>query len=460
MARGSSFLPYCQLQSKFPSSFINPLSPVIYPCRPKNGNIERVSKKETTQPVKKRQRRIFDQSDKMKDVLYEIRGPVAAEAERMELDGHRILKLNTGNPAIFGFEAPDVIMRDMIAALPTSQGYSTSKGIISARRAIVTRYEVIPNFPLFDVEDVYLGNGVSELITMTTQALLNDGDEVLIPAPDYPLWTAATSLAGGKPVHYRCDEENNWFPDIEDIKSKVTEKTKAIVVINPNNPTGVVYSREILQQIVDVARENDLLILSDEIYDRILYDGAVHTSIATLAPDLLCITYNGLSKAYRVAGYRAGWMVLTGPKQYARGFIEGLDLLAGTRLCPNVPAQHAIQVALGGRQSIYDLTCESGRLHKQRDVAYEGLNAIPGISCVKPQGALYAFPKIDPNVHEIHDDTQFMLDLLRAEKILMVQGTGFNWPTPDHFRVVFLPWRSELEDAIQRLGNFMASYKQ
>lgn len=460
MARGSSFLLYCQLQSKFASSFINPLSPVIYPCRPKNGNIERVSKKETTQPVKKRQRRIFDQSDKMKDVLYEIRGPVAAEAERMELDGHRILKLNTGNPAIFGFEAPDVIMRDMIAALPTSQGYSTSKGIISARRAIVTRYEVIPNFPLFDVEDVYLGNGVSELITMTTQALLNDGDEVLIPAPDYPLWTAATSLAGGKPVHYLCDEENNWFPDIEDIKSKVTEKTKAIVVINPNNPTGVVYSREILQQIVDVARENDLLILADEIYDRILYDGAVHTSIATLAPDLLCITYNGLSKAYRVAGYRAGWMVLTGPKQYARGFIEGLDLLAGTRLCPNVPAQHAIQVALGGRQSIYDLTCESGRLHKQRDVAYEGLNAIPGISCVKPQGALYAFPKIDPNVHEIHDDTQFMLDLLRAEKILMVQGTGFNWPTPDHFRVVFLPWRSELEDAIQRLGNFMASYKQ
>lgn len=420
-----------------------------------------MSKKETTPSVKaKRQRRIFDQSDKMKDVLYEIRGPVAAEAERMELDGHRILKLNTGNPAIFGFEAPDVIMRDMIASLPTSQGYSSSKGIISARRAIVTRYEVIPNFPLFDVEDVYLGNGVSELITMTTQALLNDGDEVLIPAPDYPLWTAATSLAGGKPVHYLCDEENNWFPDIEDIKSKITEKTKAIVVINPNNPTGVVYSREILQQIVDIAREHDLLILSDEIYDRILYDGAVHTSIATLAPDLLCITYNGLSKAYRVAGYRAGWMVLTGPKQYARGFIEGLDLLAGTRLCPNVPAQHAIQVALGGRQSIYDFTCESGRLHKQRDVAYEGLNAIPGISCVKPQGALYAFPKIDPNVHEIHDDTQFMLDLLRAEKILMVQGTGFNWPKPDHFRVVFLPWKSELEDAIQRLGNFMASYKQ
>ncbi|WP_442873758.1 pyridoxal phosphate-dependent aminotransferase [Corynebacterium sp. SCR221107] len=396
----------------------------------------------------------------MKDVLYEIRGPVAAEAERLELDGHRILKLNTGNPAIFGFEAPDVIMRDMIAALPYSQGYSTSKGIIPARRAIVTRYEVIPGFPQFDVDDVYIGNGVSELITMTMQALLNDGDEVLIPAPDYPLWTAATSLAGGKPVHYLCDEDNQWFPDIEDIKSKVTPKTKAIVVINPNNPTGAVYSKEILQQIVDIARENDLLILADEIYDRILYDGAVHTSIATLAPDLLCITYNGLSKAYRVCGYRAGWMVLTGPKQYAKGFIEGLDLLSGTRLCPNVPGQHAIQVALGGRQSIYDLTAESGRLHKQRDAAWEGLNAIPGVSCVKPMGALYAFPKLDLNYYDIHDDTQLMLDLLRSEKILLVQGTGFNWPKPDHFRVVFLPYASELKEAIERMGNFLASYKQ
>lgn len=422
-----------------------------------------MSKKESTPTQtapKRRQRRIFDQSEKMKDVLYEIRGPVAAEAERLELDGHRILKLNTGNPAIFGFEAPDVIMRDMIAALPYSQGYSTSKGIIPARRAIVTRYEVIPGFPQFDVDDVYIGNGVSELITMTMQALLNDGDEVLIPAPDYPLWTAATSLAGGKPVHYLCDEDNQWFPDIEDIKSKVTPKTKAIVVINPNNPTGAVYSKEILQQIVDIARENDLLILADEIYDRILYDGAVHTSIATLAPDLLCITYNGLSKAYRVCGYRAGWMVLTGPKQYAKGFIEGLDLLSGTRLCPNVPGQHAIQVALGGRQSIYDLTAESGRLHKQRDVAWEGLNAIPGVSCVKPMGALYAFPKLDLNYYDIHDDTQLMLDLLRSEKILLVQGTGFNWPKPDHFRVVFLPYASELKEAIERMGNFLASYKQ
>ncbi|MBC3185806.1 pyridoxal phosphate-dependent aminotransferase [Corynebacterium sp. zg-331] len=415
---------------------------------------------DTPSPQRPRRRREFDQSEKMKNVLYEIRGPVAAEAERMELDGHRILKLNTGNPAIFGFDAPDVIMRDMIAALPTSQGYSTSKGIISARRAIVTRYELIDGFPSFDVNDVFLGNGVSELITMTTQALLNDGDEVLIPAPDYPLWTAATSLAGGTPVHYLCDEEDNWNPSLEDIRAKVTEKTKAIVVINPNNPTGAVYSREILQGIVDIAREHGLLILADEIYDRILYDDAQHVSIAGLAPDLLTITFNGLSKAYRVAGYRAGWMVLTGPKNHARGFIEGLELLAGTRLCPNVPAQHAIQVALGGRQSIYDLTGAHGRLLRQRNAAYEKLNAIPGVSCVKPMGALYAFPRLDPNVHEIHDDAQLMLDLLRREKILMVHGTGFNWPTPDHFRVVTLPWASELEDALERLGNFLSSYKQ
>lgn len=403
--------------------------------------------------------RIFDQSTKLKGVAYDIRGEVSAEAERMELDGHSILKLNTGNPAVFGFDAPDVIMRDMIAALPTSQGYSTSKGIIPARRAIVTRYE-LEDFPHFDVNDVYLGNGVSELITMVTQALLDDGDEVLIPAPDYPLWTAATSLAGGTPVHYLCDEEDDWNPSIEDIRAKVTEKTKAIVVINPNNPTGAVYSREVLENIVNVAREYNLLILADEIYDRILYDGAKHISIASLAPDLLTITFNGLSKAYRVAGYRAGWMVLTGPKSHARGFIEGLDLLAGTRLCPNVPAQHAIQVALGGRQSIYGLTGEGGRLLKQRNVAYEKLNEIPGVSVTKPMGALYCFPRLDPNVHEIHDDSKLMLDILRAEKILMVQGTGFNWPNPDHFRVVTLPWASQLENAIERLGNFLASYRQ
>lgn len=403
--------------------------------------------------------RIFDQSTKLQGVAYDIRGEVSTEAERMELDGHSILKLNTGNPAVFGFDAPDVIMRDMIAALPTSQGYSTSKGIIPARRAIVTRYE-LEDFPSFDVNDVYLGNGVSELISMVTQALLDDGDEVLIPAPDYPLWTAATSLAGGTPVHYLCDEEDDWNPSIEDIRAKVTEKTKAIVVINPNNPTGAVYSRETLQKIVEVAREYNLLILADEIYDRILYDGAKHISIASLAPDLLTITFNGLSKAYRVAGYRAGWMVLTGPKSHARGFIEGLDLLAGTRLCPNVPAQHAIQVALGGRQSIYELTGEGGRLLKQRNIAYEKLNEIPGVSVVKPMGALYCFPRLDPEVYDIHDDSKLMLDILRAEKILMVQGTGFNWPTPDHFRVVTLPWASQLENAIERLGNFLVSYRQ
>lgn len=403
--------------------------------------------------------RIFDQSDKIKNMAYAIRGPVADLAERMEADGHRILKLNTGNPATFGFDAPDVIMRDMISALPTAQGYSTSKGIVPARRAIVTRYE-LEDFPSFDIDDVFLGNGVSELITMTTQALLNDGDEVLIPAPDYPLWSAATSLAGGVPVHYLGNEDDDWNPDIEDLKSKITPKTKALVIINPNNPTGAVYSREVLQQLVDIAREHQLLLLSDEIYDRILYDDAKHISTASLAPDLVCITFNGLSKAYRVAGYRAGWMVITGPKRNAAGLIEGLEMLAGTRLCPNVPAQHAIQVALGGQQSIYQLTGQGGRLLKQRDIAYEKLSEIPGVSVVKPKGALYCFPKLDPNVHKIHDDAKLMLDILKQEKILMVQGTGFNWPHPDHFRVVTLPWASQLENAIERLGNFLASYRQ
>ena len=403
--------------------------------------------------------RILDQADKLRNVAYDIRGEVSAEAERMEMDGNRILRLDTGNPALFGFDAPDVIMRDMIAALPTAQGYSTSKGIVSARRAIYTRYE-LEDFPAFDINDVYLGNGVSELIMMTMQALLSDGDEVLIPAPDYPLWTAATSLSGGTPVHYICDEQDDWNPSIEDIESKITERTKAIVVINPNNPTGAVYSREVLENIAAVARKHSLLVLADEIYDRILYDGAKHISMASLVTDLLCITYNGLSKAYRVAGYRAGWMVLTGPKNHAAGFIEGLDLMAGTRLCPNVPAQHAIQVALGGKQSIYELTAETGRLHRQRDVAFEKLNEIPGVSVTKAQGALYAFPRLDPNVYEIHDDTKLMLDILRSEKILMVQGTGFNWPTTDHFRIVTLPWVSQLEEAIERLGNFLVSYKQ
>jgi alanine-synthesizing transaminase len=404
--------------------------------------------------------RSLDQSLKLQNVLYEIRGQALVEAVRLEADGYSVLKLNTGNPAIFGFEAPHQIVRDMIEAIPNAHGYSDSRGIMSARRAVVSRYEEIPDFPPFDVDDVYLGNGVSELITMTTQALLDEGDEVLIPAPDYPLWTAMTSLAGGTPVHYRCDESTGWQPDLDDIRAKVTPRTKAMVVINPNNPTGAVYTREVLQAIVDVAREHSLLLLADEIYDRILFDDAKHISLATLAPDLLCLTFNGLSKTYRVAGYRSGWMVVTGPKAHARGFLEGITLLASTRLCPNVPAQHAVQAALSGVQSIDALIAPQGRLHEQRDVAWHGLEAIPGVTCVKPQGALYAFPRLDPEVHEIHDDAKFVYDLLVAEHVLVVQGTGFNVSTPDHFRIVTLPEARVLADAVERIGNFLASYKQ
>ncbi len=404
--------------------------------------------------------RPLDQSRKLQNVLYEIRGEALVEADRLEAEGHTILKLNTGNPAVFGFEAPYQIVRDMIEAVPTAHGYSGSKGILSARRAIVSRYEQEPGFPTFTPDDVYLGNGVSELITMTMQALLDEGDEVLIPAPDYPLWTAMTSLGGGTPVHYVCDEENGWQPDIEDIRAKVTDRTKAIVVINPNNPTGAVYTRELLQQIVEVAREHSLLLLSDEIYDRILFDDAEHIPLATLAPDLLCLTFNGLSKTYRVAGYRSGWMVITGPKEHAAGFIEGITLLASTRLCPNVPAQHAVQAALSGVQSIDALIAPSGRLHEQRDAAWAGLEAIPGVSCVKPRGALYAFPRLDPEVHEIHDDQRLVKDLLVSEHILLVPGTGFNWPTPDHLRVVTLPEARVVSEAIERLGNFLSSYRQ
>lgn len=404
--------------------------------------------------------RTLDQSSKLKNVLYEIRGPVSARAAQLEQEGYRILKLNTGNPGVFNFEAPDVIMRDMIAALPHSQGYSESKGILSARRAVYTRYELEPDFPHLSVDDIFLGNGVSELITMVTQALVDNGDEILIPAPDYPLWTAATTLAGGNAVHYLCDEANDWNPDIADLESKITDRTKALVIINPNNPTGAVYSREVLEQMVELARKHSLLLLSDEIYDRILYDDARHISTASLAPDLLCLTFNGLSKTYRVAGYRAGWLAITGPQEHARGFIEGIELLAGTRLCPNVPAQHAIQVALGGYQSIDELIRPGGRLHTQRDIAFEMLNDMHGISCVKPKAALYAFPRLDPEVHEIHDDQQFAYDLLEHERILLTQGTGFNWPTPDHFRVVTLPAERTLTDALERLGNFLSSYRQ
>lgn len=407
-----------------------------------------------------RQQRTFNQSSKLRNVLYEIRGPVHDHAARLEAEGHRILKLNIGNPAPFGFDAPDVIMRDIIQALPHAQGYSDSKGILSARRAVVTRYELIEGFPRFDVDDVYLGNGVSELITLTLQALLDNGDQVLIPSPDYPLWTASTSLAGGTPVHYLCDETQGWQPDIADIESKITEHTKALVVINPNNPTGAVYGREVLIQMAELARKHQLLLLADEIYDKILYDDAQHISMATVAPDVLCLTFNGLSKAYRVAGYRSGWLTITGPKEYAASFIEGISLLANMRLCPNVPAQHAIQVALGGHQSIDDLVLPGGRLLEQRDVAWAKLNQIPGVSCVKPRGALYAFPRLDPEVHQIADDEQLVLDLLLQEKILVTQGTGFNWPAPDHLRLVTLPWSRDLAAAIERLGNFLSSYRQ
>lgn len=406
------------------------------------------------------QLRPLRQSSKLRDVLYEIRGPVAARAAALEAEGHRILKLNIGNPAPFGFEAPQTILRDMLAALPEAQGYSDSRGLFSARRAIVSRYQDVVGFPRFDVDAVFLGNGVSELIMMTLSALLDSGDEVLIPAPDYPLWTAATSLAGGTPVHYRCEEQDDWQPSIEDIRAKVTPRTKALVVINPNNPTGSVYSRHVLEQIADVAREHSLLLLSDEIYDRVLYDGAEHVSTAQVAPDLLVLTLNGLSKTYRVAGYRAGWLVITGPTAHAGGFLEGIELLASTRLCPNVPGQHAIQAAVSGHQSITELVAPGGRLAEQRELAWSMLNKMPGVSCVKPAGALYVFPRLDPEVHAIHDDVQLCLDLLEREHILVVHGTGFNWPDTDHLRLVTLPGEWDLRTALERMGNFLAGYRQ
>jgi alanine-synthesizing transaminase len=399
------------------------------------------------------------QSRKLADVCYDIRGPVLEEAKRLEDEGHRILKLNIGNPAPFGFEAPDEILVDIIAQLPLAQGYSDSKGIVSARRA-VTQYYRLKGVEGVGTEDVYLGNGVSELIVMAVQAMLDTGDEVLVPAPDYPLWTAATALAGGTPVHYLCDETQDWAPDLADLAAKITPRTKAIVVINPNNPTGAVYSEATLRGIVALAREHELVLMADEIYDKILYDDAVHISLASLAPDLLTLSFNGLSKAYRVAGFRSGWLAISGPKHHARSFIEGLNILANMRLCANVPAQHAIATALGGYQSINELILPGGRLLAQRNLAWEKLNTIPGVSCVKPAGALYVFPRLDPEVHEVHDDERFALDLVRSAKILIVQGTGFNWPHPDHFRIVTLPHVEELDVAIERIGNFLASYRQ
>jgi alanine-synthesizing transaminase len=401
----------------------------------------------------------FKQSDKLADVCYDIRGPVLERAKQLEAEGHSILKLNIGNPAPFGFEAPAELVQDVIRHLSASHGYGDSKGLPSARRAVVQAYQT-KGLVDIDVEDVYLGNGVSELIAMALNALLNQGDEVLIPAPDYPLWTAATALAGGKPVHYLCDEGAGWTPDLADLESKITDRTKAIVIINPNNPTGAVYPLEVVEAMVELARRHQLLVMSDEIYDKILYDDATHQPTALSCPDLLCLTFNGLSKAYRAAGYRMGWLVVSGPKEHASSYIEGLDILANLRLGPNVPVQHAVQAALGGYQSIDDLVLPGGRLLEQRDVTYKLVNEIPGVSCVKPKGALYAFPKLDQKKFNIQDDQRFVLDLLLAEKILVVQGTAFNWPTPDHFRIVTLPRATDLETAITAIGRFLENYRQ
>lgn len=402
-------------------------------------------------------RRTISKSDKLQNVCYDIRGPLLKAANAMEDQGHRIIKLNVGNPAPFGFEAPLEILNDVAKNLPNAIGYCDSKGIFPARKAVLQYYQQKGLISAIDVNDVYIGNGVSELIVMAMQALLNNGDEMLIPMPDYPLWTAAVNLSGGHAVHYRCDENDSWYPDIADMESKITAHTRGIVVINPNNPTGSVYPRQILEQIVALARKHDLIIFADEIYDKIIYDGIEHVSMATLAPDLLCITFNGLSKSYRIAGFRSGWMLVSGDKAKAADYIEGLDMLASMRLCANVQAQYAIQTALGGYQSINELIRPNGRLYQQRNVAWEMLNEIEGVSCVKPEGALYCFPRLDPKVYPIEDDEAFMMDLLKAEKVLLVQGTGFNWDAPDHFRVVFLPAESELKEAITRIGRFLAT---
>ncbi len=398
-------------------------------------------------------------SKKLEGVCYDIRGPVLEEAYRMEEAGQRILKLNIGNPAPFGLLAPDEILKDVVYNLPNAEGYSESKGLFAARKAVMHETQRL-GIPGVQINDIYLGNGASELIAMALMGLCDLGDEILIPAPDYPLWTASTSLAGGKPVHYLCDEENGWNPDIADIRSKITPKTKAIVVINPNNPTGAVYDKAILEQIVDVAREHGLIIFADEIYDKILYEDAVHTPMATLATDVLCITFNGLSKTYRLAGFRSGWMIISGNKLCAKDYIEGLDMLASMRLCANVPAQFAIQTALGGYQSINEFIQPGGRLREQRDIAWRMLNEIPGVSCVKPMGALYMFPKLDPAVYPIKDDEQLALDFLRQKKILIVQGSGFNWIDQQHFRIVILPRVDELKYAIEQFGDFISKYRQ
>ena len=401
----------------------------------------------------------FLKSDKLKNVCYDIRGPVLELASKMEEEGQKIIKLNIGNVGVFGFDPPEEIQQDMIRNLVNSAAYSDSKGIFNARKAIM-HYSQQKNIKGVTIEDIYTGNGVSELIVLAMNALLNNGDEILVPAPDYPLWTAAVSLSGGTPVHYMCDEKNGWAPDINDIRSKVTPKTKGIVIINPNNPTGAIYSDQVLKSIVDVAKEFGLIIFADEIYDKTLYDGKTHTSIASLSEDVLTITFNGLSKNYRSCGYRSGWMIVSGDKASAKDYIEGLNMLSSMRLCSNVPGQCAIQTALGGYQSINELVAEGGRLRRQRGLAYELITKIPGVSCVKPEAALYLFPKLDPEIYPIKNDQDFIAEFLKEEKVLLVQGSGFNWPHPDHFRLVFLPNEDVLREAINRLAKFLERYRK
>ena len=398
-------------------------------------------------------------SAKLANVCYDIRGPVLARAREMEEEGHRVIKLNIGNLAPFGFDAPEEIVQDVIHNLPEAAGYSDSKGLFAARKA-VQQYAQEKGVAGVTIDDVFIGNGASELIVMAMQGLLNTGDEVLVPAPDYPLWTAAVTLGGGTARHYLCDEGAGWMPDMADIRAKITPNTRALVLINPNNPTGAVYPEPVLRELVEIARQHRLVVFADEIYDKTLYDGERHTSIASLADDVLFVTLNGLSKNYRACGYRAGWMVVSGAKRAARDYMDGLGILASMRLCSNVPAQFAIQTALGGYQTIRDLVSPGGRLCRQRDLAYELLTAIPGVSCVKPQGAMYLFPRLDPKVYPIADDQRFILDLLEAERVLLVQGTGFNWPTPDHFRIVFLPHEDDLREALARIGRHFERYRR
>jgi alanine-synthesizing transaminase len=403
--------------------------------------------------------RKITQSRKLQHVRYDVRGPILTEAHRLEAEGHRILKLNIGNPAPFGFDAPDAILQDVTHHLPTSQGYSDSQGIYSARTAVAHFYQE-EGLTDVTVDDVFIGNGVSEMISLVLQAFIDDGNEILVPAPDYPLWTGAVSLCGGVPVHYRCDETNGWNPDLEDIESKITENTHALVVINPNNPTGAVYSEEVVKGLVDIARRHHLVLLSDEIYEKIIFDDAVHNHTATYAgDDVLCLTFSGLSKAYRVCGYRTGWVMVSGPKHVAEDFLEGLTLLANMRMCANVPAQHAIQTALGGYQSINELIVPGGRFYEQSMLAWRLLNEIPGVSCVRPRGALYCFPRLDPEVYPVEDDQQLVIDLLRAKKILVTHGTGFNWFEPDHFRLVTLPDTDVLTEAIGRIASFLETLR-